>query len=79
MYCKLGRKGCLTIDAALRPVLWTGLDITTILLQKQYKLHKLWSTRHLCTLHSHEHRVGVLEHTEQCGNETKVKQRLSRG
>lgn len=38
MYCKLGRKGCLTIDAALRPVLWTGLDITTILLQKQYNI-----------------------------------------
>lgn len=56
MYCKLGRKGCLTI-AALRPVFWTGLEITTILLPKREQHDKL--TKNLCTHHSYEDQVGV--------------------
>lgn len=59
MYCKLGRKGCLTIDAALRPVLWTGLDITTILLPKREQHDKLQLTKNLCTHNSYEDQVGV--------------------
>lgn len=61
MYCKLGRRGCLTIDAALRPVLWTGLDITTssILLPKREQHDKLRLTKNLRTHHSSEDQVGV--------------------
>lgn len=58
---KGGKEVILTINAALRPVLWTSLDTTTILLHKSEKKDKLWFTK----------AVGgsMLEETEPCGEE----------
>lgn len=79
--CCGGRKRSLTVDTALGPILWAGLYATVFLQKNKTSL----STKHLCTLHSHESHVGgcarsvqkVLEETAQCGNQKKVTQKLS--
>lgn len=50
----------LTIDAAMRPVLWTGLDITAILLQKDDMIN--WSTKRF----GHGGQVGVCRSARKC-------------
>lgn len=58
----------LTSYAALRPVLWTSLDTTTILLHKSGKRNnKLWFTKPNAVMKIKG--GSVLEETEPCGKE----------